>query len=122
MPIRVKTPRLRDGIFAGWSTAELAKFRGQLGQRLVKIGNETVVGNLENRRIFVLVDRHDDLRVLHAGKMLNRAGYSDRNIQLWRLTLTGLAHLPIVGGISGIDGSARRADGRAQLVCDRLDI
>src|SRR5262249_3195060 len=41
-----------------WSTAELAEFRRQFRQRLVKIGNESIVGDLEDRRLFVLVDGH----------------------------------------------------------------
>src|SRR5271165_1707115 len=98
MPIGVAAPRLRDRLFAVWSTAELAQLRGQLGQRLVEIGNETVVGNLKNRCVFVLVDGHDDLRVLHAGKMLNGAGYSHRNVELGRHNLAGLAYLPVVRG------------------------
>src|SRR5215468_1252145 len=56
-----------------WSTAELAEFRRQFRQRLVKIGNESIVGDLEDRRLFVLVDGHDDFRILHAGEMLDRA-------------------------------------------------
>jgi hypothetical protein len=106
MPIRVETPCLRDRIFAGWSTTELAKLCGELRQRLVEIGNETIIGNLEYRRLFVLVDSHDDLRVLHAGKMLNRAGYADRYVQLGRHNLAGLTYLPVVGSISRIDGGA----------------
>src|SRR6516165_8446600 len=58
---------------APWSTAELAKFRRQFRQRLVEIGDQSIVGDLEDRRLFVLVDGHDDLRVLHAGEMLDRA-------------------------------------------------
>src|SRR5262249_56112425 len=53
-----------------WSTAELAELRRQFRQRLVKIGNESIVGDLEDRRLFVLVAGPDHLRILHAAPLL----------------------------------------------------
>src|SRR5690242_4207610 len=53
--------------------ADLAKLRGEFGQRGVKIGHQTIVGDLEDRRLLVLVDGDDDLRVLHPGEVLDRA-------------------------------------------------
>src|SRR5262245_38617659 len=105
-----------------WSTAELAEFRRQFRQRLVKIGNESIVGDLEDRRLFVLVDGHDDFRILHPGEMLDRAGNPGSDVELGRHNLAGLADLPVVGRITGIDRRARGADRRAELVGDRLDI
>src|SRR5690348_3238191 len=52
---------------------ELAEFRRQFRQRLEQIGDQPVVGDLKNRRLLVLVDGNDDLRVLHTGEMLNGA-------------------------------------------------
>ena len=46
---------------------------GKLRQRLIEVGDQAVVGDLEDRRLLVLVDRHDHLGVLHAGEMLDRA-------------------------------------------------
>src|SRR3546814_20062456 len=52
---------------------------GQLRHDLEEIANQTEVRNLKNRRILILVDGDDGLGVLHAGKMLDRAGYADRS-------------------------------------------
>src|SRR5450631_314462 len=53
--------------------SELTERFGKFGNRLVEIRDQTVIGDLENRRIFVLVDRDDHLGILHAGEMLDRA-------------------------------------------------
>src|ERR1700693_1028019 len=53
--------------------AELAEFVGKLRQCLEQIRHQAVIGHLEDRRLLVLVDRHNDLGVLHAGEMLNGA-------------------------------------------------
>src|SRR5262249_8417723 len=105
-----------------WSTAELAEFRRQFRQRLVKIGNESIVGDLEDRRLFVLVDGPDAFRFFDAGRMLDRAGNPARVVERGRHTLAGLAALPVVGRIPGVDRRARSADRRTELVGDRLDI
>src|SRR5882672_1427322 len=101
--------------FPGWSTADLAELRRQFRQRLVEIGDQPEVGDLEDRRLFVLVDRHDDLRVLHAGQMLDRTRNADRDVELGRHHLAGLAHLPVVRRVAGVDGGARGADRGAEL-------
>src|SRR4249919_2015036 len=54
--------------------AELAERFGQFRNRLIEVRDQAVIGNLENRRVFVLVDRNDHLGILHAGEMLDRAG------------------------------------------------
>src|SRR2546427_10807775 len=82
-----------------WSTTELAQFRRQFRQRLVQIRDKPVIGDLEDRRLFILVDRHDHLRILHAREMLDRAGNPDGNVQLGRPPLAGLTDLPVIGGI-----------------------
>src|SRR3546814_10686326 len=46
-----------------------AQFLLQLGNRHEEVGHEAVVGNLEDRRLLVLVDGDDDLRILPAGEM-----------------------------------------------------
>src|SRR5919107_1567830 len=35
------------------------------------VADEPIIGHLEDGRVLVLVDGHDDLGVLHAGEMLN---------------------------------------------------
>src|SRR5579871_1782742 len=77
-------------------SADLAEFVLELGERLIEVSNEPVVGNLENRRFLVLVDGDDDLGVLHPGEVLDRAGNSDCDIELRRDDLARLADLPVV--------------------------
>src|SRR5215472_534032 len=104
------------------SRAALAELLGKLRQRLEQIGNEAVIRDLKDRRLLVLVDGDDHLGVLHAGEMLDGTGDADRDIELGRHDLAGLAHLPIVGRIAGIDRRAGGADRRAELVGNRLDV
>src|ERR1051325_11922229 len=51
----------------------LRKLIAKLGQRLEQIGDEPVIRDLEDRRFLIFVDGDDDLRILHAGELLNRA-------------------------------------------------
>ncbi|EGE60965.1 hypothetical protein RHECNPAF_13300157 [Rhizobium etli CNPAF512] len=90
-------------------------------QGVEQIGDEAVVGDLEDRRLLVLVDGDDHLRILHAGQMLDGTGDTAGDIEIGCHHLAGLADLPIVGGIAGIDGGARGADGGTELVGDRQD-
>src|SRR5882672_8250712 len=102
--------------------SELAQRLGQFGNRLIQIRHQAVIGDLEDRRVLILVDGDDYLGILHAGEMLDRAGDADRDIQLGRHHLAGLADLPVVRRISRIDRGARGADAGAELVGERLDI
>src|ERR1700754_1104393 len=79
---------------------------GEFGNDLEEIAHDAVVGNLEDRRFLVLVDRHDRLAVLHAGEMLDRAGDADGDVEVGRHHLAGLADLVVVGHVAGVDGGA----------------
>jgi len=57
----------------GLRVLELFQLFGHLGDGLEEVGDQAVVGDGENRRLFVLVDRDDDLGILHPGQMLDRA-------------------------------------------------
>src|SRR5579872_1895125 len=98
---------------------------GELGVErrydLEEIAHKTVIGDLEDRRVLVLVDRDDDLRILHPGQMLDRARDPDRDVKLRRDDLAGLADLIVVGHEAGIDRRARRPDRGAELVRDALE-
>jgi len=73
----------------------------QLRQRLEQVGDQVVVGHLEDRRLLVLVDRHDDFRVpyparcwmaarsLSTADRRNGAGGSTRAGEAKRATATG---------------------------------
>ena len=43
------------------STTELCQLRGEFRERGIEIGHETVIGDLEDRGVLVLVDGDDDL-------------------------------------------------------------
>src|SRR4029079_8411166 len=82
---------------------------------------EADVRDLEDRRFLVLVDRDDDLRILHSGEVLNRARNADRDIDVLSDDLAGLPGLVVVRRIAGVDRAARRADRRAELVGKRVE-
>src|SRR5579859_5580380 len=54
------------------------QFGGEFRQGLEQIGHQAVIGDLEDRRLFVLVDGDDHLAVLHARQMLDGAGDAHR--------------------------------------------
>src|SRR4051794_11632590 len=69
---------------------------GQLRDDLVEVAHDAEVGELEDRGVRVLVDRHDVLRALHADLVLDRARDAGREVELRR---HGLARLADLGGI-----------------------
>src|SRR6266481_456693 len=66
-----RSPLIR--LFGSSLLSELAQRFGQFGNRLIEVRDQAVIGDLENRRILILVDRDDNLGILHTGKMLNGA-------------------------------------------------
>src|SRR5579875_2122642 len=79
-------------LLIAWLTPLLGLDRvGQLGQHLVEVADDPEIGELEDRRVGVLVDRHDVLRGLHADLVLDRPGDARREVQLRRHGLPGLA-------------------------------
>src|SRR4051812_43051580 len=65
----------------------------ELRHEFEEIADEAEIGNLEDRRLGVLVDRDDCAGVLDAGEVLDRAGNADRDVELRRDDLAGLADL-----------------------------
>ncbi len=59
------------------------------------IPDDAEIRNLKDRSARVLVDRNDDLRVLHARQMLDCARDTARDIQIRADRLTGLADLTV---------------------------
>src|SRR4051794_15042055 len=84
---------------------------GQLRQDLVQVAHDPEIGELEDRRVGVLVDRDDVLRGLHADLVLDRAGDARREVQLRGDGLARLADLRRVGVPAGVDHGARGGDG-----------
>src|SRR5271170_8045588 len=93
----------------------------QLRSHLEQVAHDPVVGDLEDRRFFVLVDGNDRLAGLHARAVLDRTGDAQRDVQLRRHGLAGLADLELTGVVAGIHRGARRAYRRAERVSQRLD-
>src|SRR5919201_1777812 len=83
---------------------------GQLGHDLVQVTDDAEVGELEDRRVRVLVDRDDVLRVLHAHLVLDGAGDARGEVELGRHRLAGLADLAGVGEPARVHNGARRGD------------
>src|SRR5690606_20721763 len=82
-------------------TARASERRFQLRQHLEQVADQADVGHLEDRRVRILVDRHDRAGVLDAGQVLDRAADADRDVQLRGDDLAGLAHLHLVGAVAG---------------------
>jgi hypothetical protein len=91
------------------------------GNQLEQVADQAQVGDLEDRRVLVLVDRDDDLGVLHAGEMLDRARKCRPRHRLRAHDLAGLADLIVVGRIARVDRGAAGADAGAELVGERID-
>src|SRR5581483_11488071 len=87
---------------------------GQLWNDLVHVADDAEIGELEDRRVRILVDRDDDVRALHAHLVLDSAGDAERDIELRRDRLTRLADLSRVRIPARVDNRARRADGAAE--------
>ena len=60
----------------------LLQLVGHFRNSLEEIGDESVISDLENWRLRVLVDGHDRLRVLHSGQVLDGARDGDGNVQI----------------------------------------
>src|SRR5258706_16477666 len=86
-----------------------ADLGNQLGYGLEKVGDETVVGDLEDGGFGVLVDGDDDLGAFHAGQVLDGSRDADRKIELGRDDLARLADLEIAGSVAGVAGGAAGA-------------
>src|SRR5262249_16561003 len=93
---------------------QLLHFLGELGQGLEEVGDQSVVGHLEDRSLLVLVDGDDDLGVLHARQVLDRAGDADCDVQGGGDHLPGLTNLEVVRHEAGLDRGTAGAPGRAE--------
>ena len=80
------------------------------------VAHESVVGDLEDRGVAVLIDRHDDLGVLHPGEMLDGARDAHGHVELRRDDLAGLADLIVVGRVAGV-GPPRARRPRPRPAC-----
>src|SRR6266571_448118 len=100
---------------------------GELGDDLEQITHDAVVGHLEYRRVFVLVDGDDHFRRPHAGEMLDRPGDPNRDVERGAHGLPRLPHLIGVRPPPRIHDRARRADRglapkRARELLEHLEV
>src|SRR5260370_3598676 len=114
-------PRARAGIMV-WSgvrssctllVQEVFELLGEEGGDLEEVTDDAVVGDLEDRRLRVLVDRADHLGGPHAGQVLDRAGDAEAQVELGRDRAPGLADLEPVRPPARVHRRARGPDRRA---------
>src|SRR6476620_11580838 len=89
------------------SALNLSELVRKLRQRGIEVRHQAVIGDLEDRRLLVLVDSNNHLGIFHPGEMLDGARYADRDVEFRRHDLAGLPDLPVVGCVAGIDRRAR---------------
>ena len=79
-------PGERRRIVRGLDAHDLRCFTSsrQLRDDLVQVADDAEIGELEDRRVAVLVDRDDRPGALHADLVLDRAGDADGDVQLRR--------------------------------------
>src|SRR5690349_24784831 len=100
---------------------QLLDLADQLGDGLFPLGDNAVVGDLEDRLVLVLVDRDDRLRTLHTGEVLNRAGDRDGEVEVRRDDLARLTDLPVRGDHARVGRGARGAHRGAEQVRELLE-
>src|SRR5437764_722884 len=100
---RVAAARTPCSLTALTTTKRNSERSDQFGDGGEQVLDEAVVGDAEDRRFLVLVDRDDDLRILHSREMLDRAADADGDIELRRDDLSRLADLPVVRRIAAVD-------------------
>src|SRR5947209_13846695 len=79
-PPSVSLPRLADG-------------QSKRRHDLEDVAHDAVIGDLEDGRFLVLVDRDDRLGRTHSGEMLNRSGDAHGDVQLRAHLTSRLADL-----------------------------
>src|SRR5262249_6870189 len=100
-------------ILPGLLFQQLLELVGERGHHLEQVRHDAVVGDLEDRRLRILVDRDDDLRRPHAGQVLDRAGDAEPQVELGRNRAPGLSDLEPMRAPPRVDRRARRTDGGA---------
>src|SRR5262245_741586 len=118
---RVSVPVPRTGTGTDTELPALADLVGGLGHHLEQISDDAEVGEVEDGRLGVLVDRHDRLGRLHAGPVLDRAGDAQGDVELRVHRLACLPDLELVRVEAGVAGRARRADRGTEQVGELLD-
>src|SRR3954470_6304751 len=103
------------------SRAALLQELRELRDDLVQVADHTEIGELEDRRVAILVDRDDRPRALHADLVLDRTGDSDGDVQLRRNALARLSDLRRVRVPAGVDDRSRCGDSTAERLGELFD-
>ena len=90
----------------------LDQHRGDLEQ----VAADAVVGDLEDRRGVVLVDRDDALGLAHTGLVLDGAGDTESDVDLRVDGLAGLTDLMVGSEPAGVDGNTGAANNAAEHI------
>src|SRR5690349_8149631 len=109
--VRTKRKTTLWALMGSMSLLRLADRARERGDDLEHVADYTVVGDLEDRRLLVLVDGDDGLRGAHPREMLDRAGDADSDVELRAHLASGLADLIGMWTPPFVGDSARRADG-----------
>src|SRR3954467_7080076 len=92
------------------SATLLVQFRDHRGDHFEQVAGDAVIGDLEDRRLGILVDRDDGARAFHPDEMLDRAGDAEREIELGRHGLPRAADLAIHRQPAGVADRTRGRD------------
>jgi len=65
-----------------WHTDNLVQDKNQSQINLEQVSNDAIVGNLEDRSLGILVDRHNYFTVFHTSEVLNCTRDADGYVQL----------------------------------------
>ena len=82
----------------------------QFGHNLMHVADKGKMGYLQNRRVGIAVDGHDNIGLLHACQMLDCAGYAAGNVEARLNGFAGLANLMVMLNPAKINRGARSTD------------
>merc|ERR1712071_30312 len=89
---------------------------GQLGNGSEQISDKSVIRDLEDRSVGILIDGNDHLGLLHSCQMLNSTGNTYRHVQFWGDNLSSLTDLKRVVSVPSIDCCSRSSDGSSKRI------
>src|SRR3954468_21816255 len=92
------------------SATLLVQFRDHRGDHFEEVAGDAVIGDLEDGRLWILVDRDDGARAFHPDEMLDRAGDAERDVELGRHGLPRAADLAIHRQPAGVADRTRGRD------------
>src|SRR6476646_10596955 len=90
------------------------------GNDFEQVADDAVLGDLEDRRVGVLVDGDDGLAALHADQMLDGAGDAEREIELRGDGLAAAADLALHRQPAGVADGTRGGEFRMQRLGELL--